>query len=94
MADSLNKLWLKGKAEEDIYFAKRDRELIEALRKKKLCKKLVDCDGKSKKLARKYQDRFAKIADEHGEKPKRMRKELSKLVSKIRKRFSADSKKS
>ncbi|MBT3047440.1 MAG: hypothetical protein G8D61_16885 [gamma proteobacterium symbiont of Ctena orbiculata] len=35
MADSFNKLWLKGQAEEDIYFAKRDRELIAALRKKK-----------------------------------------------------------
>ena len=92
MTDSLNKLWLKGKAEEDIYFAKRDRELIEALRKKELCKKLDDCDKKSRKLARKYEDRFEKIAEEHGEKPKRMRKELSKLVTKIRKRFCGASK--
>jgi hypothetical protein len=35
MSDSLNKLWLKGQAEEDIYFAERDRELIAALRKKR-----------------------------------------------------------
>jgi hypothetical protein len=35
MADSLNKLWLKGKAEEDIYIAKREREL----KKKKLQKR-------------------------------------------------------
>ncbi len=89
MADSLNKLWLKGKAEEDIYFAKRDRELIAALRKKKLCKQLDNCDKKSRKLAKKYEDRFENIAEEHGEKPKRMRKELSKLVGKIKKSFSS-----
>lgn len=30
------KLRLKGLAEEDIYFARRDRELIEALRRRRL----------------------------------------------------------
>ena len=31
MPDLLRKLTLKGQAEEDIYFAKRERELIEAM---------------------------------------------------------------
>ncbi|MEW8027554.1 MAG: hypothetical protein AB2792_19620 [Candidatus Thiodiazotropha sp.] len=88
MADSFNKLWLKGQAEEDIYFAKRDRELIEALRKKKLRKKLEDSDRKTRNQAKKYENRFVKITEKHAEKPKKMRKELSKLLAKIRKRFT------
>ena len=71
MADSFNKLWLKGQAEEDIYFAKRDRELIEALRKKKLRKKLEDTDKKTRNRARKYEDRFVKITINTVKKPKK-----------------------
>jgi hypothetical protein len=47
MADSLDKLWLKGKAEEDMYIAKRERELSEAQRKKKRRKKPEDADNKT-----------------------------------------------
>ena len=35
MNSFISKLRLKGMAEEDIYFAKLDKELIDALRKKK-----------------------------------------------------------
>ncbi len=35
MSNFVQTVKLKGKAEEDIYFAKRNRELIEALHKKK-----------------------------------------------------------
>lgn len=34
MVDFVEKLRLKGKAEEDIYFAKHDRELIEAMHRR------------------------------------------------------------
>lgn len=44
------KLRLKGLAEEDIYFAKRDRELIEALRKKKRDQAIAS-EGASKPTA-------------------------------------------
>ncbi|MES9993572.1 MAG: hypothetical protein ABW098_16600 [Candidatus Thiodiazotropha sp.] len=47
MADSLNKLWLKGQAEEDIYIAKLVRERVEAKKKKKLGKKFEDSDSKT-----------------------------------------------
>jgi hypothetical protein len=47
MTDSLNKLWLKGKAEEDIYIAKHERELIQAQRIKKLHKKPEESDNKT-----------------------------------------------
>jgi hypothetical protein len=36
MTDSLNKLWLKGQAEEDIYIARHERELKEKKRRKQL----------------------------------------------------------
>ena len=36
MADFTDKMRLKEQAEEDIYFAKRDRERVKALREKRL----------------------------------------------------------
>ncbi|MEW8507953.1 MAG: hypothetical protein AB2598_14735 [Candidatus Thiodiazotropha sp.] len=51
MADSLNKLWLKGQAEEDIYFAERDRELIAALRKKRARNESADAGHREGKDA-------------------------------------------
>lgn len=56
MADSLNKLWLKGQAEEDIYFAKRERELIEALRKKRLREKPQASDKQTPSQKEKHKD--------------------------------------
>lgn len=65
MSDFVRKLTLKGQAEEDIYFAKRDRELIEALHKKKL-HKVVKCENnRDKKLTKQYEKRFAKITKKH-----------------------------
>jgi hypothetical protein len=43
MTDSFKKLWLKGKAEEDIYIAKHEREM----RKKKSRKRREDSDRKT-----------------------------------------------
>ncbi|MES9945961.1 MAG: hypothetical protein ABW080_13465 [Candidatus Thiodiazotropha sp.] len=57
MADSLNKLWLKGQAEEDIYFARRERELIEAIRKKRQREKLQDSHRKALDQEKKREDR-------------------------------------
>ena len=57
MADSLNKLWLKGQAEEDIYFAKHERKLIEALRKKRLREKPQASDKQTPSLTEKGEDR-------------------------------------
>ena len=83
MADFIDKLSLKGMAEEDIYFAKRDRELIEALHKKQL-RKVVQCDNDSaKKLSKAYEKRFEKIADKHKRKPKRLARACKNLVDEI-----------
>lgn len=72
MSKFVEKLNLKEMAEEDIYFAKRDRELIDALHKKKL-KKVVDCAKKDEKaLAKQYEKRFEKISNKHIHKPKKL----------------------
>ena len=44
-----DKLRLKGKAEEDIYFARRDRELINAMRKRKSARQRLPDKGALKK---------------------------------------------
>jgi len=55
------KLRLKEMAEEDIYFAKRDRELIEALRQKRL-KEHVRCPSEDNRdRAKAYEKKFRKI---------------------------------
>ena len=41
MSNFVDTMRLKGMAEEDIYFARRDRELIAALREKRLARKLA-----------------------------------------------------
>lgn len=84
MSDFEKKLHLKEMAEEDIYFARRDRELIEALRRKRLAKE-VDCSSSDGQV-RVYQKKFRKITRKHAEKPKRMRKAIRKLIRKIRKK--------
>ncbi len=83
MSKFVEKLKLKATAEEDLYFAKRDRELIEALHKKKL-KKVVDCADKDEKaLAKQYEKRFEKISSKHKHKPKKLARACRDLVDEI-----------
>ena len=80
---------IKGNAEEDIYFAKRDRELIEALHKKRL-KKVVKCeDDVEKKIIKEYEQRFVKITKKNKKKPKRLLRACKKLITEIMERCSA-----
>ncbi len=83
----MEKLKLKGMAEEDIYFAKRDRELIEALRQKRL-KEQVTCpsDGNKKIKAKSYEKKFQKITRKHRKRPKRLVEGYRKLIEKIKKK--------
>lgn len=93
MSDFVDKLNLKEMAEEDIYFAKRDRELIEALHKKKL-QKVVKCETDDKKgLVKQYEKRFDKISDKHMRKPKRLARACKELVDEILRRCSAKKRK-
>jgi len=75
MNDFVEKLRLKEMAEEDIYFAQHDLELIEALHRKRLAKH-AQCDGFAQKhRARGFEDRYAALANQHtktGHKGKRL----------------------
>jgi len=69
------KLRLREMAEEDIYFAKQDLELVKALHRKRLAKH-AQCDGFSeKKKARDFEVRYAALTNGHRtvrRKPKRL----------------------
>lgn len=65
MNDFVEKLRLKEMAEEDIYFAQHDLELIEALHQKRLAKH-SRCDSFAQKhQARGFEDRYAALACQH-----------------------------
>ena len=89
MPDFIEKLGLKGMADEDIYFAKRDRELIEALRQRRL-KEHVQCPSEdSKDQAKAYEKKFKKITRKHRNDAKSMVEAYRKLIKKIRKKCAS-----
>ena len=88
MTNLPEKLRLKALAEEDIYFAKRDRELIEALHKRKLAKYLKIDKQKTKKKAKRLQKEFAAVTAHHRHRPRRLAKIYRKLINKCRRLVS------
>jgi hypothetical protein len=88
MTDFVDKLRLKGKSEEDIFFAKRDRELLEALHAKRL-HKVVECEDDAKrKVANAYEKRFKKLTKKHKAKPKKLARACKELIAEIMDRCS------
>lgn len=76
------KLRLKALAEEDIYFAKRDRELIKALHERKLAKYLDVDSKKAKKKAKTLQKEYAEVTEAHRGRPKKLAKYYRRLIRK------------
>ena len=85
MTDFPDKLRLKELAEEDIYFAKRDRELIRALREKRLAESPHCRSEKDKKLARGFQKEFLKISRKHRGRRRKRLDAYRRLIEKIMK---------
>ena len=85
MAGFTTKMALKEMAEENIYFAKRDRELIEALHRQRL-EGVMKCAEKMS--AKKFETQFKEVTDRHKKHPKRLAKAYRKLLSGIRKACS------
>ena len=83
MGDFADKLRLKEVAEEEIYFAKQDVELIEALHKKKLAK-LAKCGDGKKKQAKDFEQRFALITEKNKKKPRKLLRSYRALLDEIR----------
>ena len=81
MSNLPDKLRLKALAEEDIYFAKRDRELIKALHKRKLAKRF-EIEARD---ARKLENEYASITLEHGSRLKKLGRLYRKLIKKVSK---------
>lgn len=79
-----DKLRLKALAEEDIYFAKRDRELIRALHKRRLAEHLKVDAKKAKKKAKALQKAYADVTVSHKGKPKRLAKYYRGLIKEAR----------
>ncbi len=84
MNDFIDKLRLKELAEEDIYFAKRDVELIKALRKKKLGKRAKCADGDERRTAKAFEDRFEAISEKHEKEPRKLLRSYRALLDEIR----------
>ena len=83
MTDFSDKLRLKGLAEEDIYFAKRDRELIQALREKRLAESAHCPSKKHKKRARSFEREFHTITSRLKHKKRKRFKAYEQLIDKI-----------
>lgn len=85
MNDFIEKLRLKEMAEEDIYFAKRDVELIKALRKRKLAKRAkCKCpDEDEMRTAKAFEDRFEAISEKHENEPRKLLRSYRTLLDEI-----------
>jgi hypothetical protein len=85
MPDFIETMRLKEQAEEDIYFAKLDRELIAALHKETLDNLSTVETKKAKKLTRSYEKELNKLAQAHRKDHEKLShrywKKLRKLVS-------------
>ena len=83
MTDFPDKLRLKALAEEDIYFAKRDRELIRALHERRLAKHLkVEAKKKKKKKAEALEGKYATATVEHRNRLAKLAKCYRSLIDK------------
>ncbi|MCG6860393.1 MAG: hypothetical protein LJE70_03795 [Chromatiaceae bacterium] len=82
MSDIVSKLRLKEMAEEDIYFAKQDIELIEALHKKKLVR-LAKCNGGEKRRAKDFEKRFKSLTEKNKRKPRKRLHAIRALLDEI-----------
>ncbi len=85
MTDFSEKLRLKELAEEDMYFAQRDRELIQALREKRLSASDQCSSEKDRKRARSFEKKFDAISSRFKNKKRKRFNAYRALIEKIRK---------
>jgi hypothetical protein len=76
-----DKLRLKAMAEEDIYFARRDRELIRAMHERKLAKHLKIDKKKKEKKAERLEDKYAIATTEHWHQLRKLQKCYRNLIA-------------
>lgn len=68
MTNIVEKLRLHEMAEEDVWFARHDLELLDALHRKQL-RQLADCgdDATAARQAQDFEERFAEITETHAD---------------------------
>ena len=82
MTDFSDKLRLKEMAEEDIYFAKRDQELIRALHEKDLAERLKYEDKEKEEQAKELQKEYAQATRKHRLDNRKLAENYRKLIEK------------
>ena len=89
MSNFVEKLRLKEMAEENLYFAKQDLDLIKVLHKKKLAK-VAECgDEKCQAMVEGFEKRFDQIKSKHKKKPRKLYRSLNALLKDIKKAFKS-----
>ena len=83
MSKFVETLRLKELAEEDIYFAKRDQQLIQALHDKRLAEAVAAATRENRKLARTYEKRYRKVNRACRKEPLMLIRALRRLVDRI-----------
>jgi hypothetical protein len=83
MSKFVETLRLKELAEEDIYFAKRDQELIQALHDKKLAETVAAATRKNRKLARTFEKQYRKVNRACRKEPLMLIRAIRRLVDRI-----------
>jgi hypothetical protein len=83
MTKFLETLKLKELAEEDIYFAKRDQELIEALHKKRLAKAVAAASTNEVKLAKGFEKHYRKVNRACRKEPLMLIRALRRLLDQV-----------
>jgi hypothetical protein len=83
MSKFVETLRLKELAEEDIYFAKRDQELIEALHRKRLAEAVAAASRKDVKLARSFEKRYRQVKRCCRKEPLMLIRALRRLIDRV-----------
>jgi hypothetical protein len=83
MSRFVETLRLKELAEEDIYFAKRDQELIQALHARKLAEAVAADTRKAKKLAKSFEKEYRKVNRTCKKEPLKLMRAIRRLIDRI-----------
>ena len=84
MADFVDKLRLKEAAEEDLYFAKRDRELLKALHEKRLAQEVECAEEADRGSPARFERRFQQLSEQHEGQPGKLAQAYRALLDEIR----------
>ena len=83
MSKFVETLRLKELAEEDIYFAKRDQELIDALHRKRLAEAVAATNRTEVRLARSFEKHYRKVNRACRKEPLTLIRALRRLVDQV-----------